>query len=65
MPGVSGLNVVSYFVVQFITFTILNFILGFVTFILRDPKYYNLSKDDLADNLGKIASYAEIVVLFF
>ena len=63
-PGVSGLNIVSFFIVQFITFVCLNFILGYVTFILEDPDYYNLTPDEVAANLGVIASYAEVVVIF-
>ena len=50
---------------QFITFTTLNFILSFVSFILRDPEYYNVPEDDVAIEMGLIAGYAEMVMVFF
>ena len=39
-------------------------ILGFVTFILKDPNYYNEDKDKLAGKLGVINSIAEVCVIF-
>ena len=38
-------------------------IISYVTFILEDPNYYNVSSDELAGQLGKINSIAEIAVI--
>lgn len=64
-PGISSCNFISFLLIQFITFTTLNFILSFITFILTDPKYYGLDPNEVGSNLGQIASYAEMTVIFF
>jgi MFS family permease len=40
-------------------------ILSFISFIIKDPKYYNVSNDIYASEMGYIASIAELVVIFF
>lgn len=55
----------AFLVMIFITYLSLSFILSFVLFILRDPKYYNVPQDEVSNQVGKIGAVAEIVVIFF
>ena len=50
--GISKLNVISFLTLSFVNFTALIFTVGFISFILRDPKYYDIKEDQV----GPIAS---------
>ena len=48
----------------FSTWTIVNFIFGgFLTFIISDPKFYNIPEDKVPDIIGRIGCYGEICSL--
>jgi len=42
-----------------------NIVNSFVTFILEDPNYYNLSKKEVAANMGTIGMISETINVFF
>ena len=42
---------------------ILSTIISFCTFILEDPKYYNVPQDKIGGVLGKLGLYSEIFVI--
>lgn len=62
-PGISGLNLFSYILITFITFVQIGVLLGFVSFILEDPKYYNRSKTQTGVDMAQIGLWAEVIVL--
>ena len=62
-PTISKLNIITFFLLQYINFCGLNMALSFLSFILRDPKYYNVSKDDVGTVNSQISLYAEIVLI--
>jgi len=62
-PGIKFINFLAFIVLQFMVYLVLEMILGFVTFILKDPEYYNVDKDQLASDLGVINSWAEVAVI--
>lgn len=37
--------------------------MGFISFILRDPNYYNVAKDDVGTVLGQVGFYAELLII--
>jgi MFS family permease len=38
-------------------------VLGFSTFILTDPEYYNISKDDIGEVMGTVGTIDEFFVI--
>lgn len=64
-PGITRTNFIAYAVLQFVTFVCLQFIISFVIFILKDKNYYDVNKDELGSDLGKIGMWAEVVTLVF
>ena len=42
----------------------MSFVLSFVTFILKNPYYYNIPDDEIAQNYGMISSIIEIIGIF-
>ena len=62
-PGIKGANLVAYLLGQFVTFVSLGVFIGFVTFILEDPNYYNLDKSEIGKDLGYIGFWAEGVTV--
>ena len=61
--GVSKFNIISFFILAFVNFCGLNEALGFLSFLLRDPKYYNVNADDVGTVNSEISLYAEIVLI--
>ena len=47
----------------FFTMMVTNIVNSFVTFILEDPNYYDLSKKEVAANMGNIGMISEICTL--
>lgn len=47
----------------FVTFVQIGVLLGFVSFILEDPKYYNRSKVQTGVDMATIGLWAEVIVL--
>jgi len=62
-PGISKINMATVLLIQFTNYIALGIIYTFVTFILEDPNYYNLSASEVGANLGFIGSIAEICVI--
>ena len=48
---------------KFINLIAMSVIYSFVTFILEDPNYYNLSSDEVGANLGYIGMISEVFVI--
>jgi len=46
-----------------VTFVSIGVLISFVTFILEDPKYYNLDKKEIGEQLGTIGLIAEAAVI--
>jgi len=49
--------------IQLVNFIALGVIYSFVTFILEDPNYYNLTSSEVGANLGYNGSIAEVAVI--
>ena len=64
-PGITVINFISYILLQFVTYVSFAFVLSFVTVILKDPAYYDVPKDQLASELGIIATWAEVITMIF
>ena len=62
-PGITPLNLISFYLMQFVVFICLSFVLSFVTYILTDPNYYNINIDDIGKLLGQISGIAELFVI--
>ena len=63
-PGITPLNLVSFYLMTFVVFICLSFILSFVTYILTDENYYAVPIDEIGSKLGQISCIAEIFVIF-
>ena len=61
--GISGVNLVTYALVYFVTLLALQVIYSFVVFILTDPLYYNIDKDEISSIMGTIGMYSEFFVI--
>lgn len=61
--GISRVNVFSYYLLQFLNFIQLSWEVSFVTFILEDAKYYNLSKDETGSVISFVGMWAEIFII--
>ena len=62
-PGISVVNLLTYYLSQFVVFTCLSFVLTFTTFILRDPNYYAIDENEIGGDLGTISAYVEVIVI--
>lgn len=51
-PGIHGINFITYALVYFVTNIAIAIIYSFVVFILSDPNYYDIDKD----NIGPVIS---------
>ena len=40
-----------------------HFVIQYTIFVLKDPDYYRIDKDQLATELGKIGSYSRITII--
>ena len=60
MPGVKWYNLAAFLVLYMVTYICSTLPDSFMTFILRDPNYYNEPEDVLAKDLGIITTYTMI-----
>ncbi|CDW90729.1 major facilitator superfamily mfs_1 [Stylonychia lemnae] len=61
--GVNSINVMSFFVIQFESYLIINFMNTFISFLLKSEKYYNVPQNQLGDVLGNLGLYQEITLI--
>jgi MFS family permease len=61
--GVSGLNVSTYFLLQLATALAATFMNTFLIFIVKDPNYYNIKKEDAGSTLGNLTFTAELFII--
>ena len=62
-PGITKVNIVGMYLIIFISFCALMMAMAFISFLIRDPEYYNIK--DVGTVTGDIGLYCEIVVLVF
>ena len=60
-PKITKLNIVAFFLLNYINSINTSLQLSFYSIILSDPYYYNVSKDVLGGITSKISLYAEII----
>jgi MFS family permease len=61
--GVSGLNVSTYFLLQLATALVATFMNTFLIFIVKDPDYYDVKKEDAGSTLGNLTFTAELFII--
>jgi len=61
--GISGFNVIVFFLYQFSNMIALMIAIGYMSFILRDPKYYNLAQDKVVPEMSQMSVYAEFIMI--
>ena len=61
--GIGGVNLVTYALVYFVTMLALQVIYSFVVFILTDPLYYDINKNEIGSIMGTIGMYSEMFVI--
>ena len=61
--GIKRINLVAFYILIFFTTVVTNIVNSFVTFILEDSEYYNLTKDEVALNMGRIGMISEVFVI--
>ena len=61
--SISKYNMATYLFLSYVDWIALGVIYGFVTFILEDPNYYNLTSEEVGKNMGYIGSVAEVAVI--
>ena len=62
-PGITKCNVVGMYLIVFISFCGLMMSMAFISFLIRDPEYYDIS--DVGSVTGDIGLYCELVILVF
>lgn len=62
-PGISRINLVSYFLIQFVCFACLQLVLSYISFILTDHKYYDVPEDKIGTIEGNVAYQGEAFVI--
>ena len=62
-PGVDRLNFVTYLLIMFICYFVMSALYSYVSFILEDPKYYNLPHEDVAPTLAQIGMIRQVLLL--
>eukprot|EP00347_Sterkiella_histriomuscorum_P002032 403369737 len=60
---VSKLNVISLYVIQFVTYLIINFMTSFLSYIIQSNDYYNIDEKVVGNVLGTLSFYSEIAVI--
>ena len=58
-PGISKFNLITYLLMLFVAMVCVGIIYGFVTFILEDPDYYNLTQDQAGQSMGYVGMISE------
>lgn len=61
--GISRINLISYFLIQFVCYSCLQLLLSYVSFILQDPDYYHIDPKDIGTVTGNLAYKGEIFVI--
>lgn len=61
--GISEFNVITFFLLSFVNFIGLQSAVSFISFILRDPAYYNVKKDNVGTISSAVGFYAEVVLI--
>ncbi len=61
--NITRLNIIAYFVLQFATYLLMNFMQSFLSYILKSPDYYDVSKKDVGNVLGTLGFYSELAVI--
>ena len=61
--GVSGLNVSTFFLLQLATALVTTFMNTFLIYIVKDPEYYNVKKEDAGSTLGNLTFTVEIFII--
>ena len=62
-PGITGFNVIVLFLYQFSNMIALMIAIGYMSFILRDPQYYNLPQDKVVPEMSQMSIYAEFIMI--
>ena len=62
-PGIAKLNIVGMYLIIFISFCGLMMSMVLISFLIRDPEYYNIT--DVGTVTGDIGFYCELVMLIF
>ena len=63
IKNVSELNVVSFFLMQYVINVGAWMIFSYDSFIIRDPNYYDIHKDDVASVMGRVGLYDELICI--
>ena len=61
--GISVFNVISYYLLGFSYIISLQIGIGYVSFLLRDPKYYDIKKEDVGTILSETGFIAEMFLI--
>ncbi len=62
-PDITGFHIVSYLIMCFTLYLIIQFIVSFLIYILQSPDYYNVPDDQVGTITGDCGFYAEITVV--
>jgi MFS family permease len=62
-PDVSKFNVSTFFLIQAAWGIGLTFMNTFLSFIVKDPRYYDIPKSELAQYLGNLTFIAELFII--
>eukprot|EP00347_Sterkiella_histriomuscorum_P021247 403334683 len=64
-PSIHKFHILAYYLMVFTILLVVQFIIGFLIFILGNPNYYNLPDDQVGQVSGDCGFYAEILVIIF